>query len=254
VPELPEVERARATLEARALGRRVAGVDDADAFVCRPHLGGEIAAALRGRTFTAAGRRGKSLWLDTDGDGPRLGLHLGMAGRITVDEPPAARGWDRFSVEFADGGRLALRDPRRLSRVRLDPDLARLGPDAGTMGRATFRAAVGRGTAPLKARLLDQGALAGVGNLLADEALWQARLHPRRPAGSLSDAELDALRRALRASLRRAARLGGVHTGVVVPARRAGGRCPRCDAPMRTGIVGGRTSWWCPVEQRPDGS
>lgn len=248
---MPEVERARATLEERALGRRVAEVDDADAYVCRPHAPGEIAEALRGRTFTSAGRRGKAMWLDTDGGGgPRLGLHLGMAGAIRIDQDPARRGWDRFSLTFADGGRLALRDPRRLSRVRLDPDLSRLGPDAATVRRAPFQRAVGRGSAPLKARLLDQAALAGVGNLLADEALWQARLHPRRPTGSLADGELDGLRRSLRAALRRATRLGGVHTGVMIPARHTGARCPRCGAPMRNGVVGGRTTWWCPAEQR----
>ena len=103
---------------------------------------------------------------------------------------------------------MALRDRRRLGRVRLDPDHTRLGPDAATVGREAFRRAIGRGDAPLKARIMDQGRISGVGNLLADEALWQARLAPLRPAGSLSDAELDALRRAIRAGIRRADRAG----------------------------------------------
>jgi len=118
------------------------------------------------------------------------------------------------------------------------------------ISRDAFRTRVGRGEAPLKARLMDQSVIAGVGNLLADEVLWQARQSPLRPAGDLSDAELDALRRALRAATRRATRLGGVHTGDVIPARRRDGRCPRCGAPMRRATVGGRTTWFCEREQR----
>jgi len=256
VPELPEAESARATLEARALDREIADVDDSDAYVCRPHAQGEIAAWLVGRRFTAARRQGKALWLETDGDGPRLGLHLGMAGSIVMDEPPSPRGWDRFSVAFADGGRIALRDRRRLGRARLDPDHTRLGPDAATVGRAAFRRAVGQGRGPIKARIMDQSRIAGVGNLLADEALWQAKLSPLRPAGSLSDGELDALRRAIRAAIRRTTAGGGAHAGIIIPHRRAGASCPRCGAPMERGTVGGRTTWWCSAEQayEPEGS
>ena len=108
-----------------------------------------------------------------------------MAGRIAIDEEPSPNGWDRFVVHFEDGGTLALRDKRRLGRARLEPDLAALGPDAAEIGRDEFRARVGRGSAPLKARLMDQAVVAGVGNLLADEILWRARLDPRRPAGEL---------------------------------------------------------------------
>src|SRR5436305_419247 len=248
MPELPEVERARALIERRALGRRIAAVDDSDTYVCRPHAPGEIAGALRGRELTSANRRGKAMWCDTDG-GPVLGLHLGMAGRIAIDEEPAERGWDRFTLLFEDGGRLALRDKRRLGRAILDPDLTRVGPDAALVGRDEFRARVGRGGAPLKARIMDQAVLAGVGNLLADEALWRARLSPLRPAGELDTEELDRLRRELRAATRMAIRRGGVHTGDVIPFRRAGELCPRCGAAMVRGVVGGRTTWWCPREQ-----
>src|ERR1700712_792580 len=87
MPELPEVERARSLLEERALGRTVAAVDDSDSYVCRPHAPGEIQDALTGHTFTKANRIGKSMWLETDGgEGPELGLHLGMAGRIVIGQ------------------------------------------------------------------------------------------------------------------------------------------------------------------------
>ncbi|HEY1133374.1 MAG TPA: DNA-formamidopyrimidine glycosylase family protein [Nocardioides sp.] len=272
MPELPEVESARAVIERAALGRTITDVDDSDTWECRPHAPGEIRDALLGRSLIAAHRRGKSMWLGTsgrDGDddpGPALGLHLGMSGRILITAADAAdeqeggdyagRGgdrrderWFRFTLRFADGGSLRLLDPRRLGRVRLDPDLTAVGPDAGEVGREEFRARVGRGTAPLKARLLDQSAIAGVGNLLADETLWQARLDPRRRVDDLDDDQLDELRRVLRRCIRAAIRHGGVHTGEVVPHRTAGGHCPRCGAAMTRATVGGRTTWWCPAEQ-----
>jgi formamidopyrimidine-DNA glycosylase len=248
VPELPEAERARQQIE-RALGREIVAVDDRDTYVCRPHQPGEIAAALTGRRLTRAHRRGKFLWVETD-DGPDLGLHLGMAGRIAIDEEQAPRNWDRFALEFADGGRMALRDKRRLGRAVIDPDFSHVGPDAAEVGRTVFRDRVGRGSTALKARLLDQGVIAGVGNLLADETLWRARLSPLRIAGELSVEELDLLRRELRAAVRDAIRNGGVHTGRFMPARERGGACPRDGTPLERATVGGRTTYWCPTCQR----
>ena len=136
-----------------------------------------------------------------------------------------------------------------IGRVVLDPDLSRVGPDAAEISRRDFRGLVGKGRAPLKARLLNQTVIAGVGNLLADEALWRARLSPRREAGSLSDEELDRLSRDLRAATRRAVRRGGVHTGDLIPHRHRGGVCPRCGATLERATVGGRTTYWCPREQ-----
>ena len=249
MPELPEVERARQVIEGAALHRRIAAVDDRDSYVSRPHAPGEIADALVGRELTAAHRRGKAMWVETSDDGPILGLHLGMAGRLVVDEDPAPNNWDRFTIHFDDGGMLALRDKRRLGRARLEPDLDLVGPDAAEISRAEFRARIGRGTAPLKARIMDQGVISGVGNLLADETLWRAGLSPRRPAGSLSEAELDHLRRELRAATRSAIRKGGVHTGGFIAHRERGGVCPRCGTPLERATVGGRTTYWCPAEQ-----
>jgi formamidopyrimidine-DNA glycosylase len=246
MPELPEAERARQQIE-RALYRTIVAVDDTDTYVCRPHAPGEIRDALIGHQLTSTHRRGKFLWVETGG--PDLGLHLGMSGRIDIDSDPAPNHWDRFSLEFDDGGRLALHDKRRLGRAVIAPDFSHIGPDAGEISRAEFRTRVGRGRAPLKARLLDQKALAGVGNLLADEVLWQARISPRRPCDELGDDELDRLRRELRKAIRSAIRKGGVHTGEFVPQRRSGGVCERCGAPLERATVGGRTTYWCPREQ-----
>lgn len=265
MPELPEVESARAVIARAALGRRIVDVDDSDTFVCRPHAPGEIRAALVGRTLTAVHRRGKSMWCDTSDGGPTLGIHLGMSGKIVIVGPDGGeldggdywqRGraagdhrYTRFSLSFADGGALLLVDPRRLGRVRLDPPVDELGPDAADITRAQFRAAFASGTAPVKARLLDQNAIAGIGNLLADQALWLAKINPRRPVRDLTRNDVNRLYRAVLASVASAVGAGGVHTLSVLPYRKPGALCPRDGVPMATGQVGGRTTWWCPREQ-----
>jgi formamidopyrimidine-DNA glycosylase len=243
MPELPEAERARQTLES-ALGRTIVEVDDRDSYVCRPHSPGEIADALTGHTLATAHRRGKFMWLETE-DGPALGLHLGMAGRIVVDPEDTTR-WDRFTLTFEDGGRLVLRDKRRLGRAVLNPDFSHVGPDAAEVDRVEFRRRIGAGRAPIKARLLDQGAISGVGNLLADQVLWQARISPRRLTSDLTAEDLDRLRRELRSAVRSAIRKGGVHTGSFIASRRREGHCPRDGHALERAVVGGRTTYWCP--------
>ena len=272
MPELPEVETARRLIADLALGRRIVAVDDADTFVCRPHSPGELRAALTGRTLVAAHRRGKTMWCETSGlggsvaPGPDLGIHLGMSGRIVVtskdgwtaeggdrpgrDAQPRKAAWDRFTLEFSDGGSLALFDKRRLGRIVLNPDIDALGPDAAEVTPAQFRALITKGTIAVKARLLDQSKIAGVGNLLADEILWQAKVPPATPVNHLQRKDADRLYRALRSVLAAAlAEGGGAHTGDVIAARRPGGSCPRCGAEMVHGTVGGRSTWWCSREQ-----
>jgi formamidopyrimidine-DNA glycosylase len=271
VPELPEVETARSLIADQALHRRIVDVDDSDSYVGRPHAPGELRGALTGRSLTAAHRRGKTMWLETSGTdgaaepGPELGLHLGMAGRIVVTSPDgtASEGgdpnryntrprnpvWNRFTLTFADGGSLVLLDPRRLGRVRLNPDIGALGPDATEVTSAQFRALITKGTIAVKARLLDQSKIAGVGNLLADEILWQAKVSPLARVDSLTPAQVRRLYRALTSVVSAAIAKGGAHTGDVIAARHPGGTCPRDGAPMVHGTVGGRSTWWCSREQ-----
>jgi formamidopyrimidine-DNA glycosylase len=271
VPELPEVESARAVIERTVLGQRIVVIEDVDPYVCRPHTAEDFDSALVGRRLGPVMRRGKQLALVTSplrgqrSGGPHLGLHLGMGGRIVVtdssdrvvpdgDSTHGLAGehqhrWDRFTVQFANGMALRLVDKRRFGRVRLDPDVAALGPDALDVGLAEFRRLHSRGTTTIKARLLDQSVLAGIGNLLADEALWQSKISPAKRVDRLEPAEVAALHRALRQALRRSIAAGGSHTGRVIPARHEGGTCPRCGAPMRHGTVGGRSTWWCEREQ-----
>jgi formamidopyrimidine-DNA glycosylase len=155
----------------------------------------------------------------------------------------------RFSLRFGDHAFLALADPRRLGRVRLDPPVEALGPDAGEITLAQFRPMMARGTAPVKARLLDQDAIAGIGNLLADEILWVAKINPARPVDELSGVDIDRLFRAVRGAVATAVQAGGVHALSIVAFREPGADCPRDGAPMVRGTVGGRTTWWCSREQ-----
>lgn len=257
MPELPEVESARGVIARSALGRRINQVDDTDRYVCRPHASGEIAHSLNGRSITHALRRGKQLKLCLSGPGPTLGIHLGMSGRVIVDGEvggdPRFDGmgdldssWTRFRIFFADGGYLAVFDKRRLARVTLNPNLDLLGPDALTITRRQFCEQIASSNRPIKARLLDQRVVAGVGNLLADQVLWAARISPLTPASTLTRAELAHLQQTLLSCTLEAIQQGGVHTASLVPHRKPEGRCPRCGHPMQHAIVGGRATWWCP--------
>ncbi len=270
MPELIEVEYYRRLAE-RALGRQVAGVDAPDPwFLKRGTTAEGLEAALVGASLVAARRIGKLLILDTGGPAaglperfatrPTLGLRFGMTGRLVLDgtagverlEHSSAREvpeWDRFGLRFTDGGTLRVRDPRRLGGVELEPDEGRLGVDALSVGPAGLRHLLGSSTAPLKARLMDQGRLAGIGNLLCDEILWRSGLDPARPAGSLTPAERRRLQRCLRATLEELLERGGSHTGDLHLARVRGGCCPRDGSPLDRRTIGGRTTYSCPVHQ-----
>lgn len=259
MPELIEVESYRRLAEA-ALGRPIAAVVAPDPWWLKGGLSaGALEEALTGRQLTAARRTGKRLLLDTSDDGPVLGLKFGMTGRLLVDgaagvgeliyssnrEVPA---WDRLVLRFDDGGALAVRDPRRLGGAELDPDEGRLGPDAASLGPAGLGRALAGSTAPLKARLMDQGRVAGLGNLLVDEILYRAGLDPARTAGGLTPAEINRLHRWMRSTLATLGPLGS-HAGELGPSRRRDGLCPKDGTPLLRRTIGGRTTFSCPRHQ-----
>jgi formamidopyrimidine-DNA glycosylase len=270
MPELLEVESYRALAERAALRRPIRVVEAPDAWYLKRGLVAAAAvAALEGRQLISARRRGKLLLLDAGLPDARLpdqapdvvlGLHFGMSGRLIVDgraavdrllyaSPGDETRHDRFTLRFADGGWLAMRDTRRLGAVELDPDEDRLGPDALSATLADLRTALDGSGVALKARLLDQSRLAGVGNLIADEVLWRAGLAPGRPCSSLTANEVRRLHRHLKRGLEDLMARGGSHMGDLQPERRPGGVCPRDQAELSRGVVGGRTTWWCPRHQ-----
>jgi formamidopyrimidine-DNA glycosylase len=255
VPEVLEVELTRRGAVDLA-GRTIVAVVRTDPLV----VGDGVDAEAAGSRVERFDRHGKLLLVRTDG--PTIGVHFGMTGRLLVDDTavidrlaysPASRDpvWDRWAVRLDDGRLVRLHDPRRLGRVRLDPDLSRLGPDVLSLRRADLAAALAGRRAPLKAILLDQAVIAGLGNLLADEVLWWAALAPRRPAGALTAGEVGTLAQAIRRRLPIMMRRGGSHTGELSPAVRAVlGPCRRDGAELVRATIGGRTAVWCPSHQR----
>ena len=260
MPEILEVESARALIDARALHRPIVGVHAPDEwFLKRGLTPRAVTDVLTGNELVTARRRGKLMLIDTR-EGAVVGLHLGMSGRVLIDgeaagdpllyasnRPDAA--WHRFGLHFADGGSLFLRDPRRLGAVELDPDEDRLGPDAFALTLPELRAITAKSRAPIKAVLMDQSRIAGLGNLLCDEALWRAGVDPARLANTLDADATRRLHRAIRDTLRVLGRRGGSHTGDLTSQREPGAHCPKDGAPLLRRTVGGRTTYSCPVHQ-----
>ncbi len=259
MPEMLEVEiyrRAAAT----KLGRRIVGIDAPDAWYLKGGIdAGSVITVLVGETVIDDRRRGKLLLLDTTG--PTIGLRFGMTGVLDVDGADAIDAleyashrrdpaWERFVLHFEDGGALRMRDPRRLGGVELNPDEQRLGPDAAEVTLRQLTALLADSNAPLKARLMDQARLAGLGNLLTDETLWRAGFDPARAAGSLSHDEVVTLRRVMRHTLRVLGARGGSHLGDLQDSRSRQGNCPADGSPLLRRTIGGRTTYSCPLHQR----
>lgn len=278
MPELPEAEHTRGILEHHAVGRRIttAHVED-DPIVFDKRSPSDVEAALVGRRVEGAHRRGKYLWLSLD-QAPHPIIHLGMTGQIRfVDDEPLSlessaeevdRRWPpRFTklrLAFHDGGEVAFTNARRLGRVFLRDDpaaeapIAKLGFDPLTdMPSAEAFAArlQRRQRAVLKSLLLDQGFSAGVGNWIADEVLYQARLDPRRRVGSLEQSEVERLRVQIREVVHTAveadARKDAFPTGWLFHRRwgRKADMTTHDGHPIEYLEIGGRTTAWVPSQQ-----
>src|SRR5918994_4138593 len=268
MPELPEVETIRTQLAPRLEGRTLARVEILDPRLTRPYDLFEVAEELEGDQVVAVERRGKYLLLRLE-SGFGLLVHLRMTGGFHWQ--PVSH--ERAVVELDDGTRLVYRDVRRfgtwlvLEEAELEPYLAtKNGPEPlGSRFTSHWLAEqLSRRRAPLKAVLLDQRVVAGLGNIYADEALWRARLSPLRPAASLAPEQVRRLHRAIRAALRTGiARQGSTLTDYAAPDGSPGamqhefrvyGRdglpCPRCRTTIAKTRVGGRGTWYCPRCQR----
>jgi formamidopyrimidine-DNA glycosylase len=262
VPELPDVEHFRRTFARASVGRLVEEVVVTDAGILRNVAAPELDHALRGHRFEDPERRGK--WLIARTDGPALLLHFGMTG--DVQWAPTATGRHRHDrvILVLDIGEIRYRNMRKLGGVWLasepgevDELLGRLGPDALSVTRKDFLEQIGSRRGRVKAALLDQSFLAGVGNLLADEALWRARIHPARRIEDLSVDERAALFRQLRSVIRHTVDSypEGIRTRWTNARGSPGGRCPRCRTELTRTVVAGRTTYVCPsCQQQPAAS
>ena len=258
MPELTEVESYR-RLALSVRGRKVTSIAAPDSwFLKEGATGPRLRRALVGRRVDDVRRIGKIVLVDMD-SGDTLGLRFGMTGTLLVDGKAGVdrliyssqqfqQKWDRFTMRFEEGS-LVVHDPRRLGGVSLNPDLSRLGPDAVSITASQLGAALRGSRAPLKARLLDQAKVAGIGNLIGDEVLWRAGLSPLRPAGSLTPAEVRGLHRTMRRTLTQLLDRGGSHLGELMDERHRDGRCPKDGTLLSRATIGGRTTYWCPKHQ-----
>ncbi len=269
MPELPEVETVRRRLAPAIEGARIAGAEILDARLTRPVAPGLVADALVGERIAAVERRGKYLLWRLE-SGRTLVVHLRMTGSLLhapAGELPADA-HRRATLALDTGTEVGYRDVRRfgtwalLDDGHLRPYLAsRLGPEplAPSFTASRLKRILEGRRASIKAVLLDQRRIAGVGNIYADEALWRARIHPRRPAGELGDDEVARLHRAVRAVLRRGIELqGSTLRDYVTPNGDGGGMqhefhvygrlgepCDRCGWPIERTVVAGRGTWLC---------
>jgi formamidopyrimidine-DNA glycosylase len=281
MPELPEVETVCRVMRRALEGRRIAHVEVVkDPLVFSGNSADAIARALVDRVVDHVGRRGKSFWIALHGPGPTLFGHLGMSGWIRemgragtrlrsqgdalLDD---ARGRPRFLrlwIETDEGNAIAFTDPRRLGRIWLGPSpeterrIQRLGPDAydALPSVDALQSLLSKRKRAIKTVLLDQHVLAGIGNWIADEVLYQSRIAPSRIASSLSRAEVAAIRKTIHRVLHRAVSVGADHQRFPKSwlfVHRWGGHRGSdqiAGQRIRRDGVGGRTTAWVPARQK----
>ncbi|MFC4012520.1 Fpg/Nei family DNA glycosylase [Nonomuraea purpurea] len=253
MPELPDVEGFRRVLSQHT-GAPIRAVRVRDPGVLRGVGARQLAGALRGHRFERPRRHGK--WLIAPAGGPVLMLHFGMTGSLSWHSPhePLHR-HDRVVWQF-DDGELRFRDMRKLQGIRLARDetqaervIGDLGPDAREVSRERFEELLSGRRGRLKSVLTDQTFIAGLGNLLADEICWHARVNPLRAVGDLDETEHATLYGAMRKVLRAAVKAGCVpprDTWLTGVRDEPCGPCPRCHQPLSSRRVAGRTTVWCP--------
>lgn len=269
MPELPEVQTVVADLIASGLvGRRIIAARVFWPRTIAAPTPAQFGRRIKDRSIAAIGRRGKLIVTALSG-GLTLLVHLRMSGRLVLG-PPGASPHLRVRLNLDDGRALDFIDTRKFGRFTLTADpqalLERLGPEPldNTFTPARLADCFGGATRTLKALLLDQGVIAGIGNIYADEALWEARLHPARPANSLSKPAIKALHRAIVKVLEQglanrgttfspgtngfhsANRQAGRNLSAIKVFRRTGQPCPRCGTTIARMIAAQRSTHYCP--------
>ena len=260
MPEGIEVEYYKQTA-LQALNRKIKSIEIIDhkylMGACSP---AELRDMLIENCFIEAQRKGKLLVLSTSDD-YKLGLRFGMTGRLLVDGSSAIKvleyssskdnpKWDRLYIKFQDGGSLSISDPRRLGAVQINPNLDTLGTDLYEVTATSLSEVLKHSARPIKARLMDQSKIAGLGNLLTDEILWRSSIDPRRQSNSLSRNDKRRLLRHTTQTISELTELGGSHMGNLQDHRVPGGLCPKDGEPLNRYNIGGRTTYSCPKHQK----
>ncbi len=262
MPEFVEAEAYRRTLDP-VVGSTVESVEIPDVRVLRraDHGVDFVRSAFEGSTVDGTRRIGKAVLVDLS-SGHTIALAFGLRGHLLIDgctsdaagrwhERPVRADHVRVRILFAEHV-VELVDQLRLATLEVDVDESKFGIDVMTLDKREFRELLGRSDAAIKSLLMDQRRIAGIGNLIADEILYQGRVDPRRVASNLTGEEFDVLWNGLRRSRQRVLERGGSHHGVLIDsdARERGERCPRCNVEIERVKVGGRTSYFCPSHQQ----
>jgi formamidopyrimidine-DNA glycosylase len=278
MPELPEVQTVVSSLAPRVTGARIAKLHLFRIDIVSP-AGLDLPPLLTGRTITAVDRRAKRIVFTLDGC-DQFYVHLGMTGQLTIEQSRAeVRKHTHLMIDLeachatkrrSDEGKMQIRfrDPRRFGGVFWlggdGPDRG-LGPEPLTLRPANLAKALAKTRRAIKAALLDQTVVAGIGNIYADECLFLARVHPLRQANSLSAEEVGRLNRAIKLTLRRAIAARGSTLRDFVNADnepggyrskhkvydRAGENCPSCKGVIQRIVLTGRSTCFCPTCQKP---
>ena len=260
MPELPEVETFKRYLDSTSLHQRITTVEVRDAYVLQNISGRQLAHRLKGRRFENSYRHGKHLFVRAGAE-IWLRLHFGMTGSLEyLKHERIAPKTARVIFHFARNNRLAFDDQRKFGEIELIKGVDEflqsrdLGPDALDVNFSQFAAIIRKHRGAVKAILLNQQLIAGIGNLYADEILFRSRMHPATEATRLSGDDLRRLFRATRYVLERAIALktdfNRLPKSWLLTHRGKAGRCPRCGRALKSATIGGRTSWFCAHCQR----
>jgi formamidopyrimidine-DNA glycosylase len=282
MPELPEVETIARQLRALVVDRTISEFESRWVRLTEPEPAEVVGARLRGRRIRDVRRRGKFVVFDLDG-GEALVVSLRMTGKLLYGVADVDERYVRGEIRFVDGTAMRFSDTRKFGRMAVIDASTLEGNGEIRRAKMPLHASLGqeplargftvawlrtllrrRPRAAIKVLLLDQRAIAGIGNIYAIEALWRARIHPLRKAGSLRAEEIARLHEAIRWALRKGIRLGGASPSDYVDARgnkgrmqrefqvyqRAGEPCPRCGRAIVRTVVAGRGTFHCPRCQR----
>ena len=255
MPEMPEVETFKRYLDSTSLHQRIANVAVQDSYVLKHVSARELTRRLKGRRFEKSHRYGKHLFVRVS-DELWLRLHFGMTGSLEyLKHEEIAPKTARVIFRFANNCRLAFDDQRKFGEVELIEDVDEflrtrgLGFDALKISFSQFKAMLGKQRGAVKAILLNQQLIAGIGNLYADEILFYAHMHPATEASRLRDKDLTRLFCAIRYVLEKAIALKSDFNRLpkswLLTHREKRGRCPRCGRALKSATIGGRTSWFC---------
>lgn len=260
MPELPDVEVFKRYLDSTALHKKVKKATAPDKGVLAGISPRGFAQKLNGRTFRRSHRHGKHLFVDI-GKGEWLMMHFGMTGYFEYFKNGEAPEYAKGIFELANGHTLAYINKRKLGKLRLISDLdeyvreKKLGPDAldDQLSFPNFRDRLGERSVGIKAALMDQSKVAGIGNVYSDEILYQAGVDPRAETGKLSEKTLRkvyrTMRKVLKATIDRGADPEQFPRSWLTPRREAGAECPKCGGKIKKARVGGRSCYWCPEHQ-----